>query len=309
MLVSEVNILRELRHSHIVRYYDRIIDRDNTKIYIVMEYCEGGDLAALIKKCKKERTYIEESLIWKIAFQILLALQECHGKRILHRDIKPANIFLDANQNVKLGDFGLARVLGKHSYFAHTNVGTPFYMSPEQVNEQAYNEKSDVWSLGCLVAEMASLCPPFEASNQLALVQKIKYSSPNTLPSRYSSSLGRIVTDALNKEPIRRPSVDDLLERNEMSLQMRERKVNNAYLALKRREEELRIREDKCAERERKLEEREKRMQARDAVITVRESSVQLENKRSSETYAGTDLEGKFRELGLQRENTENFSS
>ena len=76
--------------------------------------------------------------MWDIAFQLLLALHDCHSRpeKILHRDIKPANIFIDRNGTVKLGDFGLARVLGKESFFAHTNVGTPFYMSPEQINEK-----------------------------------------------------------------------------------------------------------------------------------------------------------------------------
>ena len=174
-LVQEVNLLQKLRHPHIVRYYDRIIDRENTTLYIVMEYCEGGDLATLIKKCRKERyivdkvwnsktissrTYIDEEVIWKIAAQLVLALAEIHKRKdgvILHRDIKPGNIFLDSEKNVKLGDFGLARVLGKDSLFANTYVGTPYYMSPEQISGSPYNEKCDIWSFGCLLYEMAGL--------------------------------------------------------------------------------------------------------------------------------------------------------
>ena len=75
----------------------------------------------------------------------------------MHRDLKPGNIFLDANSDAKVGDFGLARVMNHDSVFAQTNVGTPYYMSPEQINEQRYNEKSDIWSLGCIVYEMAAL--------------------------------------------------------------------------------------------------------------------------------------------------------
>ena len=78
---------------------------------------------------------MEESFVWKICYQAVLALKECHGrhkngKAILHRDLKPANIFLDADNNVKLGDFGLARVLNHETSFARTFVGTPYYMSP-----------------------------------------------------------------------------------------------------------------------------------------------------------------------------------
>ncbi|XP_016373132.1 serine/threonine-protein kinase Nek2-like [Sinocyclocheilus rhinocerous] len=162
MLVSEVNLLRELKHPNIVRYYDRIIDRTNTTLYIVMEYCEGGDLASLINRCIKDRRYLEEEFILRVMAQLSLALKECHGRSngsstVLHRDLKPANIFLDVKQNVKLGDFGLARILNHDTSFAKTFVGTPYYMSPEQINRMSYNEKSDIWSLGCLLYELCAL--------------------------------------------------------------------------------------------------------------------------------------------------------
>ncbi len=126
-LVAEVNILRELNHPHIVRYYDRIIDKQKQIIYIIMEYCEQGDLAQVIKACRKHQDGIAEDVIWKIMTQITLGLQCCHRRnepakgggqplaKILHRDLKPGNIFLDANSNVKIGDFGLARVMSGES--------------------------------------------------------------------------------------------------------------------------------------------------------------------------------------------------
>ncbi|XP_012870432.1 PREDICTED: serine/threonine-protein kinase Nek2 [Dipodomys ordii] len=138
MLVSEVNLLRELKHPNIVRYYDRIIDRTNTTLYIVMEYCEGGDLASVITKGTKERQYLEEEFVLRVMTQLTLALKECHrrsdgGHTVLHRDLKPANVFLDGKQNVKLGDFGLARILNHDTSFAKTFVGTPYYMSPGEI--------------------------------------------------------------------------------------------------------------------------------------------------------------------------------
>jgi NIMA (never in mitosis gene a)-related kinase len=97
-----------------------------------------------------------------------VALHACHTRKegkIIHRDIKPGNIFLDNSTRVKLGDFGLSRILGKDSVYAYTHVGTPYYMSPEQLTDGKYTEKSDVWSTGCILYEMASLHPPFEAKN------------------------------------------------------------------------------------------------------------------------------------------------
>ena len=209
----QVNILRELRHPHIVRYYDRIIDKAATKLYIVMEYCEGGDLGAVIKKAKREGGAVEEDVVWKVLAQTTAALKECHRHReapsaaaaaggagaaprlkpILHRDLKPGNIFLDGAQNVKIGDFGLAKELASESKFAYTNVGTPFYMSPEMINEMRYNEKSDIWALGCLVFELCALVPPFEAQNQLALAVKINAGKFNRIPARYSEDLYRAI--------------------------------------------------------------------------------------------------------------------
>lgn len=77
-------------------------------------------------------SFIKEEVIWRILCQLCLALRECHCRKVkvLHRDIKPANIFMDENLNVKLGDFGLAKMLSEKSKYAHTNVGTPYYMSP-----------------------------------------------------------------------------------------------------------------------------------------------------------------------------------
>ena len=245
-LVAEVNILRELRHPNIVRYYDRIIDKQNSKIFIVMEYCEGGDMGSVIKKCKKDRDYLPEELVWKIFMQISLALHECHKRKegkILHRDLKPANIFLDSSMNVKLGDFGLSRVLGSNSEFASTHVGTPYYMSPEQISEGRYNEKSDIWSLGCLLYEFASLEPPFQASNAAALGIKIRSGKFERLPTRYSDELQRVVIWMLNIDSIIRPSVEDLLSLPQVSLRLREKKLRESQNMLKKKEEELKKKE------------------------------------------------------------------
>ena len=79
-IVSEVNILRELSHPHIVRYYDRIIDKQNQRIYIIMEYCEKGDLAQIIRGCRQQQEHIAEDVIWKILTQITQGLYHCHRR-------------------------------------------------------------------------------------------------------------------------------------------------------------------------------------------------------------------------------------
>uniref|UniRef100_UPI00398E6767 serine/threonine-protein kinase Nek2 isoform X1 n=2 Tax=Pristiophorus japonicus TaxID=55135 RepID=UPI00398E6767 len=285
MLVSEVNLLRELKHPNIVRYYDRIIDRTNATLYIVMEFCEGGDLASLINKCLRERRYLEEDITLRVLTQLALALRECHrssesGRTVLHRDLKPANVFLDGQHNVKLGDFGLARILQHDTSFAKTFVGTPYYMSPEQINHMSYNEKSDIWSLGCLLYELCALSPPFTAYNQKELAEKIREGKFRRIPYRYSDELNELLGRMLNLKDYLRPSVDELMqhllianlvaeEQRKISAERRGRRsLENEHLhnsdplvtELKLKEEQLHNREKALKEREELLEQREREL-------------------------------------------------
>jgi NIMA (never in mitosis gene a)-related kinase len=150
-----------------------------------MENCENGDMTSLIKRCKKENDYVAEDVIWKIFMQLILALKECHvrkDQKIIHRDIKPGNVFLDAENNVKLGDFGLSRVVSMESEYVATNVGTPYYMSPEQVEETQYNEKTDIWSTGAVLYEIITLRPPFTAKTPFALATNIVSAKIERIP-------------------------------------------------------------------------------------------------------------------------------
>jgi serine/threonine protein kinase len=107
---------------------------------------------------------------------------------------------MDSAQNIKIGDFGLAKELGSESKFATTNVGTPFYMSPEMINEQKYNEKSDIWALGCLLYELCALVPPFDAHNHLSLAVKINAGKFDRIPAVYSEDLHRAIRWMLSLE-------------------------------------------------------------------------------------------------------------
>jgi len=276
-IVAEVNILRELKHPNIVRYYDRIIDKKNTKIYIVMEYCEGGDIGALIKRCKKNCEYIAEDVIWKIFTQIVLALHECHTRKegkILHRDLKPSNVFLDKENNVKLGDFGLSRVLSTESSFAYSHVGTPYYMSPEQIDEAKYNEKSDIWSLGCYLYELTTFNPPFEATNHLSLALKIKSGKVERINSRYSEELSRVINWLMLVDQDKRPTVEDLLNLPQVSLRLRERRLKDTMTKLKKIEENLKQKENHLTEKENELNKREQALSERESLLNKREADL-----------------------------------
>lgn len=235
-----------------------------------MECCDGGDLKTLLKNCKKSGDYICEDVIWKIFSQMLLALDECHNKspnKVLHRDLKPANIFLDEQSNVKLGDFGLSRLMGDQSLFAYSYVGTPYYMSPEQIEESRYNEKSDIWSAGCLLYEMAALHPPFEATNHLSLAMKIKSGKYERVPMRYSDHLQKTIESMISVDPETRPTAEELLQIPQVAIRVREKKLKDkAYrrkikeVELCRKEKELRKLELILKKKEDDLREQERRL-------------------------------------------------
>ncbi|XP_052768507.1 serine/threonine-protein kinase Nek2-like isoform X1 [Mya arenaria] len=295
MLVSEVNLLRELKSPYIVKYYDRIIDRARTTIYIIMEYCKGGDLATIISRNKKDSVYLDEDFIWKILIQLTQALQECHqrknGRAVLHRDMKPANVFLDMDKNVKLGDFGLARVLHHETSFANTYVGTPYYMSPELVNNMSYNEKSDIWSMGCVLYELCALHPPFVASSQTELNRKIRLGDFDRIPKRYSEDLNTIISKMLHIEVTKRPSIEELLA--DPIVVGRRAKMDRAVSTqlkgsgdCKVWANELRALEHDLEDKKRELERKERELSLREKMIEDKERGASVREKLAEEKYS-----------------------
>lgn len=105
---------------------------------------------------------------------------------MLHRDLKSQNVFLTANNTVKLGDFGISKVLENTNDVAMTVQGTPYYMSPEVCQSKPYDYKSDVWALGCILYELATLKHAFTAENLLGLVFKIVQDKQDPIPDIYS---------------------------------------------------------------------------------------------------------------------------
>jgi NIMA (never in mitosis gene a)-related kinase len=119
---------------------------------------------------------------------------------------------LTGNNTVKLGDFGISKVLENTNQAAMTVVGTPYYMSPEVVQNHPYTFKSDVWALGCILYELCSLKHAFAADNLLGLVYKIVQDNYDPIPDRYSADLKNLIKLLLQKDSKNRPSVVDLIQ-------------------------------------------------------------------------------------------------
>ncbi|KAI9189229.1 hypothetical protein H9P43_000659 [Blastocladiella emersonii ATCC 22665] len=305
-LVQEVNILRELNHPHIVKYHGRIVDRNNYIMYIMMEYCEGGDLSIVVKRHKQSRALIPEATVWGYLAQLAAALHECHylhgqrkaspGGAILHRDIKPDNVFLDADNNAKLGDFGLSTLLGEsENNFARTFVGTPYYMSPEVVNSKEYNEKSDIWSLGCLTYELCALSPPFDGKDHAELHRNILNVRYSDIPSGYSRTMRAIISRMLQFDPGARPSAGELLEHPRVALAFETRQAETTLARrdrdLARRTSSLERRENEVARREAGIVGREEAVTAQEARIAEREAAVQRAAEENASTRSALEEE------------------
>eukprot|EP00762_Andalucia_godoyi_P006801 ANDGO_00910.mRNA.1 putative serine/threonine-protein kinase nek3 len=220
--VSEVKILGSISSPHVVRYYDSFID--DGKLNIVMEIAEHGSLHDLIRRSQGKK--LLENTIWNFSIQICIGLYHIHTSKVLHRDIKSMNIFLDSKDQVKIGDFGVAKVLETTSHMADTLVGTPYYLSPELCENKPYNSKSDVWALGCILYELTTLKHPFDAANQGALILKIVRGKYPPIPSVYSAELRELVDICLSRNVAKRPTVEEILRKPSVIAKARALKIS-----------------------------------------------------------------------------------
>nr|XP_031297940.1 serine/threonine-protein kinase Nek1 isoform X6 [Camelus dromedarius] len=205
----EVAVLANMKHPNIVQYRESF--EENGSLYIVMDYCEGGDLFRRINAQKGVLFQEDQILDWFV--QICLALKHVHDRKILHRDIKSQNIFLTKDGTIQLGDFGIARVLNSTVELARTCIGTPYYLSPEICENKPYNNKSDVWALGCVLYEMCTLKHAFEAGSMKNLVLKIISGSFPPVSLHYSHDLRSLLSQLFKRNPRDRPSVNSILEK------------------------------------------------------------------------------------------------
>lgn len=211
---KEGRLLADLKHPYIVRYRENFTE--NGWLCILMDFCEGGDLTKQIENARKRKQPIAEDQVLKWFTQAILALKYIHEKHILHRDLKPQNFFLSKNGVLKMGDFGIAKVLACTIAVARTQVGTPYYLSPELCQDKPYAWPSDIWAMGCILYEMCALKVPFDAANMPQLVQRITSNPVPSVPNVYSPFVRQLCTELLSRSQDRRPSPENILGRSKI---------------------------------------------------------------------------------------------
>ena len=196
LLMTEASLVGKLSHPHIVKVFDAVMD--GAVNYIVMEYIEGET----IERYAEVDQLLPLNKIAEIIYKCCKALEYSQHQGVIHRDIKPANILLCGQNDIKISDFGAAVIMG-HQTTQVSGVGSPAYMSPEQIKEQVLTHQTDIYSLGVTMYKMLTGKLPFDAGNNYSLIYQIMNIEPppaSTFRPETPPELDAIVLRAMQKD-------------------------------------------------------------------------------------------------------------
>ena len=231
--LNEIRLLYSLNHPNIIGYKEAFYDKATGKLNIVLEYADDGDLLQKIKYNKEHHLNFHEDTIWEFIIQMLLAVSYLHSSKIIHRDLKSANIFLMKNGQIKIGDLNVSKHMKTSQ--ACTTVGTPIYLAPELWDNQYYDYKCDIWSLGCIIYELCTLKPPFMGSSFTRLKKAVKSGIYQSIPQYYSNDLKKIISWMIQIDPDERKSAQELLDTKVIKLKIKNNPNFVQYKGLKDR--------------------------------------------------------------------------
>ena len=226
LFFNELRILVPLTHKNIISYKEAFYDKRTKTLNMVIEYVNGGDLSMKIRTAKLKNVFFKEIIIWGIFIQILEGINYLHKKFIIHRDLKTSNIFLTKKGIVKIGGLNVGKNI-EDIGMALTQIGTPYFTSPEIWEQKPYDYKCDIWSIGCILYEMSTLHVPFLGLNMQELYKNILNEKYKPIPKIYSKNLNEIIDLMLIKDPLKRPSTDDLLNNQIILEKKKELNIRN----------------------------------------------------------------------------------
>jgi mitogen-activated protein kinase kinase 1 len=206
-LLQEINTLYFADCPSLIRFHGAFFK--DSAISICLEYMDHGCLLDVVKRCG----VIPENILAAVTFQILWGLAYLKYENRFHRDIKPANILVNSRGNVKLTDFGIAKEM-ENLQMAKTFMDTFKYMSPERMQSEPYNYKSDIWSLGIVLIECATGCYPYKERGVglIEMVQNIlEQAEPNVDPTCFSAEFREFLSHCMKKDAEQRLPADILL--------------------------------------------------------------------------------------------------
>jgi len=199
---NELKFARKISHRNVCRMYD--LNKEEGSYYITMEYVSGEDLKSLIRRVKQ----LTIGTAISIAEQVCEGLSEAHRLGVVHRDLKPSNIMIDKDGNARIMDFGIARsLISKGITDKGVMIGTPDYMSPEQVEGKDIDQRTDIYSLGVILYEMVTGKVPFEGETALSIAHKHKYEipqEPKTINPQIPDELNSVILKCLEKDKEKR---------------------------------------------------------------------------------------------------------
>jgi serine/threonine protein kinase/Flp pilus assembly protein TadD len=207
---NELKFARKIRHKNVCQMYD--LNKEGEIPFITMEYVPGEDLKSFIKRSKQ----LSVLTVVSLAKQVCEGLAEAHRLGVVHRDLKPQNIMIDRDGNARIMDFGIARMMSASDLTEKGAViGTPDYMSPEQVDGIEADQRADLYSLGVIIYEMVTGRPPFKGTSAMSVALKHKTdmpADPNELDPLIPGSLSRLILKCLEKDKEKRyQKAEDLL--------------------------------------------------------------------------------------------------
>ena len=234
LALNEIRILYSLDHPNIISYIDSFFDEESKTLNTIMEYAENGDLKKKISSLKQKKYHFTENQIWKFIIQILLGMNYLHDNNIIHRDLKSENMFITKKGILKIGDLNISKF--SLNGLARTQTGTPYYCSPEIWDDHAYDKKSDVWSVGCIIYELCTLDLPFKGKDIKELALNIKKGYYESISNYYSNDLQTLISYMLIVDPRKRFSSKQLINCDIVKSKIEMFKNDDIYCIIKNNE-------------------------------------------------------------------------